>query len=515
MMPAELHVAVVAPIGFAAIGALLVLLWELRLSRNATFLGRRATPRMVGSLLAGASIGFLLLAFFVAAQWFAGGEVRAFNPLRPLVQLDAFSALATAVVAIGVALCCALAIHYLGLMSIDHGEYFALVLLSTAGMFTLVSAVDFLALVVGLELMSLPLYALAGFDLRRLRSNEAALKHFVVGAFASAVLLYGIALLYGATGSTAFGVVRERFDPESLLALAGLGLIVVGLTCKIAAFPFHHWAPDVYEGAPASVSALLAGVVTIVGVLALYRTLVLAIGALGLALVDVVSVLAGASMLVGSLMAAIQGNVKRLLAYSGVAHAGASLLGLVAGTAEAVAAAVFYLIVYAFMALGAFAVVVVLAERGRECERVSSFAGLARERPGLAALMTLFVLSLAGLPPTAGFFAKLTLFQSAVNAGFVPLVLVATLASVIAAYPYLRIPVLMFMRERDRFESPPPAAQTGERVVLAVCALVVIALGVFPDGGRLIDAQLGEQAIRVVVPPVASWARDAAAVLLP
>lgn len=515
MSPEVLHFAVIAPIGFAAIGALCVLLWEMRLSRRQSFLGRRATPRLVGSLLSGASMGFLMLACFVASQWFASGEVLAFNPARPMLQLDPYSALATALLAGTLLLCCVLSVHYLGLQSIDHGEYFALVLLSAAGMFTAVASVDFVALFVGLELMSLPLYALAGFDEKRLRANEAALKLFVTGAFASGLLLYGVALLYGATGTTAFAEVRAAFEPGSVLSLCGLGLVVVGLVFKVATVPFHQWAPDVIEGAPASVSALLAVAVKVAGVFVLFRVLAFAVGALGLSLVHVLGVLAASSMLVGSLMAVIQGNVKRMLAYSGIAQVGALLLGLVAGTLEAYAAVVFGLVVYAFMTLGAFAIVVVLAERDREFERISAFAGLAHSRPGLAALMTLFLLSLAGFPLTAGFFAKFALIRAIVNAGFVPLAGLALLAMAIAVYPYLRIPVQMYMRERDEFESEPSRSQTGERIVLAVCAAVVVALGVLPDGGRLIDARLGEQVLRIELPPVSTWAQKAAAVLLP
>jgi NADH-quinone oxidoreductase subunit N len=373
-------------------------------------------------------------------------------------------------------------------------------------------------LFIGLELMSIPIYALAGFDRRRLSSNESALKYFLIGSFASAILLYGVALLYGATGSTSFAALRAGFDPHSPLALTGLGLVVVGFAFKVAAVPFHQWAPDVYEGAPSSVTAFMSVAVKATGVFALLRMLALGVapieGSAAVPLDQVFAGLAVLSMVVGNLMMLIQDNVKRMLAYSGVAHAGYLLVGVAAGTAESWAAVVFYLIAYTFMNLGAFAIVVALAQGGRDCERVASFAGLARARPGLAMLMTLFLLALAGIPATAGFFAKFGIFSAAVSAGFVPLAIVGVLMSIVSVYAYLRIPVLMYMREPGEFAGPPAEAQSGERFVLVVCAAVVLALGILPNGGTLIDFSLGEQEFMLRLPPVLDWARAAVAALV-
>ena len=526
MIPETIFIAVLAPIGFVAIGAMLVLLGEVLLSRSKSFLGRPWNARLVGSVLAGVAMFSLLLAFFVSSQWFASGEAQVFNPQHPLLQFDRFSALASALIAVTALLCCALATYYLGAVGINHAEYYALLLLATAGMLTLVAAIDFLTLFVGLELMTVPIYALAGFDRRRLSSNESALKYFLIGSFASAILLYGVALLYGATGSTSFAALREGFDPQSPLALTGLGLVVVGFAFKISAVPFHQWTPDVYEGAPASVTAFMSVAVKAAGVFALLR--LLALGAspgdgsgatplvgIGAASLDhLLAGLAALTMIVGNLMMLIQDNVKRLLAYSSVAHAGYLLVGVAVGTAEAWAAVVFYLIAYSFMNLGAFAIVVALAQGRRDCERVASFAGLSRARPGLAALMTLFLLALAGIPPTAGFFAKFGLFSAAVGAGFVPLAIVGVLMSVVSVYAYLRIPVLMYMREPGEFAGPPAEAQSGERFVLFVCAVVVLALGVLPNGGTLLDFSLGGQAFVLRLPPVLDWARAAVAALI-
>ncbi|MGI9591947.1 MAG: NADH-quinone oxidoreductase subunit N, partial [Myxococcota bacterium] len=418
MSPEVIHISVLGPIGFVAIGSMVVLLGEVLLSRSGSFLGREVDTRFIGSFLALVAGASLLLSLGLACQWFVSGASLAFNPSNPLIQLDGFSALITGLLALAALLSCALAYHYLDQLGINHGEYYALVLLATAGMMLMVSAVDFLAVFVGLELMSIPIYVLAGFDRRKLRSNESAMKYFLIGSFASALLLYGVALLYGATGSTSFAALRMGFDGDSALAVIGVGLVIVGFAFKISSVPFHQWTPDVYEGAPAAVTAFMSVTVKAAAVAALLRVVGLAFGPLDDALTNVVWVLAALTMVVGNLMAVIQDNVKRLLAYSSIAHAGYLLVGFVAGTPGGYAAVVFYLIAYTFMNLGAFAIVVTLAQRGRDCERIASFAGLARSRPGLAALMTLFMLSLTGIPPTVGFFAKFSLFSAAVNAGF-------------------------------------------------------------------------------------------------
>lgn len=523
MIPESVFSVVLAPIGFVAIGAMLVLLGEVLLSRTKSFLGRPWNARLIGSVLAGVAMFSLLLALFVSSQWFATGDVQVFNPQHPLLQLDRFSALASVLIVLAALLSCALATYYLEAVGINHAEYYALLLLSTAGMLVLVSAIDFLSLFLGLELMSLPLYALAGFDRSRLSSNESALKYFLTGSFASALLLYGVALLYGAIGSTSFAALRAEFDPESTLALCGLGLVVVGFAIKLAAVPFHQWAPDVYEGAPSSVTAFLSVAVRAAGVFALLRVLGLgmttgadaAIDSALASLAPVFAALAALSMIVGNLMMLIQNSVKRLLAYSGVAHAGYVLMGVAAGGSEAWAAVVFYLVVYTFMNIGAFAIVVSLAQRGRDSDRVAAFAGLARESPGRAALMTLFLLALAGFPVTAGFFAKFGVFSAAVNAGLAPLALLGVVMSVVSVYAYVRIPVLMYMHEKDEFVGRAAEAQSGERFVLLTCGVVVLALGVLPNGGTVFEFALGEQGFALWLPPVLDWSRDAVAALVP
>ena len=488
----DLNLEVVAPIGFTAIGAMLVLLGEVLLSRRETFLGRQVTESLIGSLLGLTAIFWLALACFVALSAFVSGTSEVFNPDNPLLRLDPFSALISALIALSALLACWLAIAYLAELRINHGEFYALVMLAASGMMLMVAAVDLITVFLGLELMSIPIYVLAGFDRRKLRSNESSLKYFLIGSFASAILLYGMALLYGASGSTSLEALRAGFTMESPLALMGLGLLLVGFAFKISAVPFHQWTPDVYEGAPAVVTAFMAVSVKAAAFATLLRILALGIGPLDVTIINVLWVLAALTMVVGNVMALIQENIKRLLAYSSIGHAGYLLIGLVAATPASYSAVVFYLIAYTFTNLGAFGVIVALAQRGQDCEKLEDLAGLARARPGLAALMALFMISLIGIPGTAGFFAKFYIFMAAVDAGFISLTLIGVLTSAISVYYYLRIPVLMYMRD-PREVAPRADLASGEAIVLVVCAVGVLLLGIFPNNSVL---------------PVLDWARE-------
>jgi len=476
--------SVLAPVGFVAIGAMVLLVGEVLLSRTRTFLGRTVSESYIGTVLSLGAMIFLALSFYVSVVAFASGNSDVFLAANPMFQLDPFSSLASAVLALAALLTCALSITYLAELRINHGEYYALLLLSVSGMMLLVASVDLLAVFLGFEMMSIPIYVLAGFDRRKLRSNESAIKYFVIGSFASAVLLYGMALLYGVTGSTSFEAIREAFDPSNRVAAIGLGLVVVGFAFKISTVPFHQWVPDVYEGAPSAVTAFMSVAVKTAAFAALARFLAAAIGEHAGSLTTVFWVLAALTMIVGNLMAVIQDNVKRMLAYSSIAHAGYLLVGLVAGGEEGYSAIVFYFVVYTFMNLGAFGVVVALAHHGQDCERVDSFAGLARNRPGLAALMTLFLLSLAGIPGTAGFIAKFNIFFAALHADIIWLPIILVLTSVVSVFYYLRIPVLMYMREPSE-EAPRMEIASFQALALCFCAAAVLFLGIFPNEGSL------------------------------
>lgn len=481
----DVDVSVMAPIGFVAIGAMLVLLGEVLLSRKKTLMGRPLTDAWIGSLLAIAAMFALALSVYVSWGAFLEGVPRVFNVAHPLYQLDRFSSFVTALLALAGLLSCGLSIAYLAEMRINHGEYYALVLLSISGMMLMVASVDFLPVFLGLELMSIPIYVLAGFDRKKLRSNESAMKYFLIGSFASALLLYGIALLYGVTGSTSFEGIRQGFDPENPIALAGLGLVVVGFAFKISAVPFHQWTPDVYEGAPSAVTAFMSVAVKTAAFATLLRVLALSLDSASEATTQILWVLAALTIVVGNVMAVIQDNVKRLLAYSSIAHAGYLLIGFATGSQEGYAAVLFYLVAYLFMNLGAFGVVVALANEGQDCERMRSFMGLAKTRPALAGLMTLFLVSLAGIPGTAGFIAKFTIFAAAVRGDLIGLSILGVLMSVVSIYYYLRIPVLMYMHDPEEEAQPRAEVASGEALVLGVCAFMVVFLGLFPNDGSL------------------------------
>jgi len=495
--PPDLNLSVIGPIAWVGIGSMVVLLGEVLLSRTHSIMGRRLTASAVGSLLAFIAMLSLLGAAYMAIDHAASGLAVPFNPDNPMFQLDRFSALVTAIIALAALLSCALSMAYLDELHINHGEFYALILFSTAGMMLMVAAVDMLPVFLGLELMSIPIYVLAGFDRSKLRSNESAMKYFLIGSFASALMLYGVALLYGVAGATSFAAIRVAFDPSNPMALVGLGLVLVGFGFKISSVPFHQWTPDVYEGAPSAVTAFMSVTVKVAAFAALLRVIALSFDPLDDLLQNLLWTLSALTMIVGNVMAVIQDNIKRLLAYSSIAHAGYLLIGFVPGTIEGYAAVVFYLICYAFMNLGAFAVVVVLSNRGQDCERMQSLAGLAKARPGLAALMTLFMVSLAGIPGTAGFMGKIAIFSAAVGAGFVPLAILGVLTTVVSVYYYLRIPVLMYMHEPTE-EGPRMQLSTGEGLVLVVCAFAVLYLGITPNGSIWL---LGDV-------HVLDWARD-------
>lgn len=472
MEAGALEFSILAPLGFVAIGAVLALVGEIWLARGRA----HVSPWLVVIC----SLA-LALALFTAATTFAAGITAVFDPAHPMLRVDPYASFVFVLLAAVTLLSIWLSMSYLPALRIDFGEYYGLVMLSLVGMFVAVAAIDTIAFWIGLELMSLPLHALAGFDRRRLRSNESGLKLMLIGTFGSAILLYGIALLYGATGATSFFGVREGFEPDDALALSGLALVLTGMGIKIGAVPFHQWVPDVLEGAPTSVSAFVAGAVPIAGVAALVRFVVLALPGLDADLRVVVGTLAGLTMMVGSLLSIVQTNIKRLLAWSSVAQVGFALIAVAAGTPEALAALLFALCAQAATLLGAYGLIAALARAGREHERIEDYAGAARRRPGVAALLTLFALSLAAVPGTAGFMARFQLLRAAIDAELVLLVLVGAVSSLVTLYAQLRLPAAMYMRESG--EDVPGEVDTFAGLALAACAVGVLWLGLLPDYG--------------------------------
>jgi NADH-quinone oxidoreductase subunit N len=362
-----------------------------------------------------------------------------------------------------------------------RGEFTPLVLFATSGMTLIVASADLILVFLALEILSLSLYVLTGLTGRR-AANEAAMKYFLLGAFSSAFFLYGVAMAYGASGTTKIGPLARALAGGTngqALALLGLALLAVGFAFKVSAVPFHMWTPDVYEGAPTPVTAYMSAATKIAAFAALIRVLDVAFQPLSWDWGPVLWGLAATSIVLGSVLAIAQTNVKRMLAYSSIAHAGFILTGLTAPGAVGIRSALFYLVAYAAMTLGAFGTVMVVSGRGEERTRLLDYRGLSRTNPGAAALMTLFLLSLAGIPPTAGFIAKVNVFSAAIDAGYWGLALIGVLASVAAAFFYLRVIVLMYMEEPAGEPARLPAGGLAA-AALAAPALATILLGLFP-----------------------------------
>jgi len=373
-----------------------------------------------------------------------------------------------------------LSVDFLRLHALPAGEYFALMLLSTSGMVFMAAANDLIVIFLALEIMSVAVYVLVGMLRREVRSNEASLKYFLLGAFATGFLLYGIAFFYGATGSTRLDVVarvaaRDGLTPFMVL---GLALLLVGFGFKVALIPFHVWTPDVYEGAPTAVTAFMA-----VGVkaAAFARVLLDALLPVAAGWTGVLWVLAALTMTVGNVSAVTQRSVKRMLAYSSIAHAGYALVGLVTASKAGGAALLYYLVVYAVMNLGAFAVLIALGRRGEPNEMLQDFAGVGFRHPVLGLTMAVFMLSLAGIPPTAGFTGKFYLFSAAVDAGYVGLAVIGVLNSVVSVYYYLGVLVQMYMVEGTR-SIDAPASRPYLLATILVTGIATLLLGVFPSG---------------------------------
>ncbi len=401
-----------------------------------------------------------------------------------MVTLDPFAVLANSLLLVSGLLAVGLSFGYLRRRDIDRGEYYSLTLFSVAGMMLMTQAADLIVVFLALEMFSLPLYVLAAFARPQPDSEEAGLKYFLLGAFSAGFLIYGIALVYGATQTTALaGVVTAVATGTASLPLlaAGAGLILVGLGFKVAAVPFHMWTPDVYQGAPTSVTAFMAAGAKIAGFAALMRVFVQAFPVLGEKLTPILWTLAALTMFLGNLVAIAQSNIKRMLAYSSIAHAGYILMALTAYANPqmrqmAVSAALFYLLAYALTNFGAWGVVAALEKQNGGGLELNDYAGLGRKSPALAAAMTIFMLSFTGVPPTLGLIGKIYLFRVTVEAGFIGLAVIGVLTSLVSAYYYLRVVVVMYMREGE-----PEASMDGwHKAVIALSAALTVLLSLAP-----------------------------------
>ncbi len=469
-----------------------------------------ALSKTRSDLALGAFLTFASSSIFAISIWIMGGvpaEVAAV--VAPWIVLDKFTLFFAATIGLGGAISALLAGGYLPEHDLDRGEFYALMLLSAVGAVLLAGAGELLALFVGLEVMSLGVYCMTAFRRTNPRSAEGGLKYFLLGSFAAALLLYGGALLYGATGTTTLAGIRDALtsgafgtprDPSRLATVVlSMALILVGLAFKISAVPFHMWTPDAYQGAPTPATAFMSVVVKAAALATLMRVMLVAFGdkastSWSSGWPPVVAVLAMATMLVANLIAIRQENVKRMLAYSSVAHAGYLLVGLVAAWGqgnpavanEGRAALLFYMLQYTVTTAGAFGALILCGSRGREAVSYEDLAGLGRRNPMAALPFALFCVSLAGIPPTAGFFGKLYIFRAAVEGGFTALAIFGLLNSALSAYYYLRVLVYLYMRE------PAPGAPQAipmrsgyVTAALLLSAALVLYLGIAP--GRSLE----------------------------
>jgi NADH-quinone oxidoreductase subunit N len=399
-----------------------------------------------------------------------------------MVVLDGFSTFVNALLLVSGLLGVALAYGYVKRMGIERGEYYTLLLFSVTGMMLMAQAADLIIVFLALELLSIPLYVLAAFSRTRVQSEEAGMKYFLLGAFATGFVVYGTALVFGASGSTnLFAIVQSASNgTPTLLLTIGAALILVGFGFKVAAVPFHMWTPDVYQGAPTAVTAFMSSGAKIAGFAALLRVFATAFPSIAVDMTDVLWALAALTMIVGNVIAISQTDIKRLLAYSSIAHAGYILMAFVPyGNPEvrdvSIAAGLFYLAAYAITNFGAWGVVIALEHKEGRGLAIEEYAGLGRKHPALAAAMTVFLLSLVGFPPTLGLVGKFYLFRAVIDGGFIWLAIIGVLTSLVSAYYYLRVVVTMYMKDGE------PAVEretwlgltTGATAVITVVASLV------------------------------------------
>jgi NADH-quinone oxidoreductase subunit N len=444
-------------------GALVVLIADVLLPR-----GSKALPA-VTLLVIGATLA-ALVPFSTTHVEVAHG----------LLAVDGFALFFKVVFLGAAALTVLMSIRYLEIEGASPGEYYFLILCATLGMMIMAGGIDLITIFIGLETMAVSFYILAGFIKPNQKSNEAAVKYFLLGAFSLGILLYGMSLMYGLSGTTnlrpmATAFVGQERDPRLVLAVI---LVVAGIGFKIAAVPFHMWAPDVYEGAPTPVTAFLS-----VGSKAASFAMLLRIFLEGLPLMSadwrmLFEVLAIITMTVGNLAALTQTNLKRMLAYSSVAHAGYLLIGVVVGTPRGVSAMLIYLLIYAFMQLGAFMIIIMMRRQDVVGDELKDFSGLYSRNPFAAFAMLLFMLSLGGIPPTAGFMGKFWLFGAAVEAGYVWLAVIGVLNSAVSLYYYIRLVVFMYLKPQAA--GPEPKTSPPLAVALAVAVAATLVLGVYP-----------------------------------
>ena len=428
-------------------------------------------------------LGFIALAGVIAGLMATLIQAQSYgDAFFDMVRVDAFSIFFHVVVLMVALVVVLSSFDYLEVQRIKAGEYYAVILFAAVGMMLMSSAIELVLIFIAIEISSISTYILAGFRRRAAESAEASLKYFLLGSFATAFFLYGVAMVFGATGTTNVYRIAEILNSQhSLVIYFAVALMFVGLGFKVASAPFHVWTPDVYEGAPAPVTGFMSTGPKAAAFAVLLRVL-FATGAPGwFWLVWVSAVL---SMTLGNIGALVQNNVKRLLAYSSIAHAGYVLVAFAAAKTTGISAAIFYAASYAAMNVGAFVIVAHLAGKGERYVTLEDYSGLGRRSPMIAALLTMFLISLIGIPITGGFFAKFYVFSAALQSNLVGLTIIGVINSAIAAYYYLRVIIYMYMRD-ERVEAPVAHVPLGLGAAIAICLVATIYLGVLPN--RVLD----------------------------
>lgn len=440
------------------------------------------TPRGSTTPIAWMSIVAILVTGWVSLQGWNNPQ----QGFAGSVVLDNFATFFNLIFLLAAGLTILMSDDYLKREGYPVGEYYPLILFTTAGAMWMASGTDMMTIFLGLEVLSISLYVLAGFFRRSEQSNEAGLKYFLLGAFSTGFLLYGIALLYGVTGTTQIGDMGQFINAHTHIltnpmTLAGVGLLSIGFLFKIAAAPFHMWTPDVYQGAPTPITAFMSAGPKAAAFAALVRVFVEALGGLQAEWSQMFWILAVLTMFVGNIIAIYQTNIKRMLAYSSIAHAGYALVGLVAANEIGISGILFYMLAYTLMNLGAFAVLVLAGKKGEENLTLDGFAGFGYKRPFLGVAMTIFLFSLMGIPPTVGFAGKFYIFAGAIKAGYVWLAVLGVLNSAISLYYYLRVMVYMYFK--DPTEDYGWVSMHAGAVVTIIIAIVgIFYFGLDPQG---------------------------------
>jgi NADH-quinone oxidoreductase subunit N len=464
----QLNFQTILPLTLLTAWACVLLLLDLLVPKD-----RKGITALLAALGLAVALGFTLSQI--------GSESAGFNGM---VALDGFSTFVNALLLVSGLLGIALAYGYVRRMGIERGEYYTLLLFSVIGMMLMAQAADLIIVFLALELLSIPLYVLAAFARPKVESEEAGMKYFLLGAFSTGFVVYGIVLIFGATGSTSLAaiVASASGSASGLLLTIGAALLLIGFGFKVAAVPFHMWTPDVYQGAPTAVTAFMSSGAKIAGFAALLRVFATAFPSIAADMTGIFWLLSALTMIVGNLVAISQSDIKRMLAYSSIAHAGYILMAFVPyGNPEvrdvSIAAGLFYLVSYAITNFGAWGVVIALEKKEGRGLAIEDYNGLAQRHPALAAAMTIFVLSLIGFPPTIGMVGKFYLFRAVIDGGFTGLAIIGVLTSLVSAYYYLRVVVNMYMREGD----PATERETWLGLTTGATAILTVVISLAPQ----------------------------------